>query len=197
MSTQPVVVMGIVVDGAENAHRVRKVMVISLLFASLIITNSVLQQVEDNSDIMNRLMGLMLGLLVPACGYAGAKRADRNLLGCFWGCNAFSAVCNTMAVGMWILIITVYAEDVRRSYNTCYGDFCEVGQGNVNTCLTHDSCHVGLGNADEIVPNVTLCTYVQPIVVVRAYIQPDAPLVGGRTCPEIKRSYEMITKEKW
>ena len=193
MATEPVVVMGIVVEGAENAHRVRKVMVISMLFAVLIITNSVLQQVEDSSEPMERLMGLLLGLLVPACGYAGAKRGERNLLGCFWGCNAFSAVCNIMAVGMWILIITVYAEDVKSAHNTCYGDYCEIGIGNTNACLMHESCR----DLEGIVANETVCVYHEPTSQVRAYIQQDAPLVGGRTCPEIKRSYEMITKEKW
>ena len=67
-------------------------MAISMVFAVLIIANSVMQQIEENGDTMNRLVGLMLGLLVPACGYAGAKNANRSLLSCFWGCNAFSAV---------------------------------------------------------------------------------------------------------
>ena len=91
-----------------------------MVFAVLIIANSVMQQIEENGDTMNRLVGLMLGLLVPACGYAGAKNANRSLLSCFWGCNAFSAVCNTMAVAMWILIILVYDEDITSAHQTCY-----------------------------------------------------------------------------
>ena len=43
-------------------------MAISMVFAVLIIANSVMQQIEENGDTMNRLVGLMLGLLVPACG---------------------------------------------------------------------------------------------------------------------------------
>ena len=104
---------------AERAGR-RQVMAISMVFAVLIIANSVMQQIEENGDTMNRLVGLMLGLLVPACGYAGAKNANRSLLSCFWGCNAFSAVCNTMAVAMWILIILVYDEDITSAHQTCY-----------------------------------------------------------------------------
>ena len=95
-------------------------MAISMVFAVLIIANSVMQQIEENGDTMNRLVGLMLGLLVPACGYAGAKNANRSLLSCFWGCNAFSAVCNTMAVAMWILIILVYDEDITSAHQTCF-----------------------------------------------------------------------------
>ena len=98
----------------------RQVMAISMVFAVLIIANSVMQQIEENGDTMNRLVGLMLGLLVPACGYAGAKNANRSLLSCFWGCNAFSAVCNTMAVAMWILIILVYDEDITSAHQTCF-----------------------------------------------------------------------------
>lgn len=190
---QPVVVMGIVVEGAENAARVRKVMVISLLFALLIITNSVLQQVEDKSDPMQRVMSLMLPLLVPACGYMGAKRGDRACIGCFWGCNAFSAVCNTMTVGMWILMITLYAEDVTAAHQACYGDYCDVdsSRGNYRTCIEHEACQ-GL---EGIVINQTRCVYQGPRS--GAVIQHEAPLVGGRTCPEIERSYQMITKEKW
>ena len=192
---EPVVVMGIVVEGAENASRVKKVMCISLLFAILIITNSVLQQVEDNSDPMERLMGLLLGLLVPACGYLGAKRADRTFLGCFWGCNAFSAVCNTMAVGMWILIITLYRDDVTLAHQRCYGNYCEIrtAYGSHATCTNEQACQ-GLEGID----NHTLCVYVGPTSPPSPVaIQRDAPLVGGRTCTEIRRSYEMITKEKW
>lgn len=197
MSAEPIVVMGIVVEGAENASRVRKVIVISMLFAVLIITNSVLQQVEDKSEPMERLMGLLLGLLVPACGYIGAKRSDRALLGCFWGCNAFSAVCNTTAVGMWLLIITMYRDDVLEAYEMCYGDYCEVGGSgagwSTDVCLNQEACR----DVDEIIPNQTRCLYHPPKQPHKATVQEGAPLVGGRTCPEIKRSYDMITKEKW
>ena len=193
--SEPVVVLGIVVEGAENASRVRKVVVISLLFALLIITNSVLQQLEDNSEPMERVMSVLLPLLVPACGYVGAKRADRTFLGCFWGCNAFSAVCNAMTVGMWILMITLYSEDVTRAHQACYGDFCQVGvpYGNTNTCTEHEMCR----GREGIVVNQTRCAYETPRQPVAIVIQHEAPLVGGRTCPEIKRSYEMLTKEKW
>lgn len=185
--------MGILVEGAENATRVRKVMVISVLFAILIITNSILQQVEDKSDPIQKAMSLMLPLLVPACGYMGAKRGDRACLGCFWGCNAFSAVCNTMTVGMWILMITLYADDVTEAHQACYGDYCDVDSdhGNYRTCIQHEACQ-GL---EGIVVNQTRCVYQGPRAGV--VIQRQAPLVGGRTCPEIKRSYEMLTKEKW
>ena len=193
--SDPVVVMGIVVEGAENASRVRKVMVISLLFAALIIANSVLQQVEDNSEPMERVMSVLLPLLVPACGYLGAKRADRTCLGCFWGCNAFSAVCNAMTVAMWILMITLYSEDVTRAHEACYGDYCQVGvsYGNTNTCVEHEMCR----SLEGIVVNQTRCAYQMPRQPLAVVIQHEAPLVGGRTCPEIKRSYEMLTKEKW
>lgn len=190
---QPVVVMGIEVP-SEDASRVRTVMVISLLFAFLIIINSVLQQVEDKeSDPGQRVMSMILPLLVPACGYMGAKRGDRACLGCFWGCNAFSALCNTMTVGMWILMITLYADDVKTAHQMCYGDYCDVGisHGNYRTCVEHEACQ-GL---EGLVVNQSRCVYQGPREA--AVKQHQAPLVGGRTCPEIKRSYEMITKEKW
>merc|ERR1719487_3145319 len=35
---------------------------------------------------------LFVGLLVPFCGYFGAKRSDRYLMGCFCGCAWFQVV---------------------------------------------------------------------------------------------------------
>ena len=32
------------------------------------------------------LLGLVLGLSVPVCGYFGAKRSDERLMCCFCGC---------------------------------------------------------------------------------------------------------------
>jgi len=39
------------------------------------------------------VLGLALALLVPACGYFGAKREDSNLVGCFSCCNCLSCCC--------------------------------------------------------------------------------------------------------
>lgn len=35
--------------------------------------------------------GVVLALLVPACGYFGAKERNTTLLQCFWCCNACGA----------------------------------------------------------------------------------------------------------
>ena len=45
------------------------------------------------SAIFTPLLNMMFGLLVPYCGYVGAKRKDRNLLCCFCGCNFCAAAC--------------------------------------------------------------------------------------------------------
>jgi hypothetical protein len=118
-ATEPIIVMGISVEGIENATLVRKVMVVSVIFACFITFNSVMQMAEDSGNSFQRMTGLLMALLVPACGYVGAKRQERNLLGCFWGCNLFSGVCNTMAVVMWFIMVTSFTSDVDSAYERC------------------------------------------------------------------------------
>lgn len=39
------------------------------------------------------LLGLLVALCVPGCGYLGAKHLNSRLLACFWGCSACNAAC--------------------------------------------------------------------------------------------------------
>jgi hypothetical protein len=48
-------------------------------------------------------MSVSIGLLVPLCGYLGVKQANKWLMGCFCGCNAFH--CCTGIISMVTLLI--------------------------------------------------------------------------------------------
>lgn len=47
------------------------------------------------------VLGLLVSLCVPGCGYWGAKHLNSKLLGCFWGCSICSAVWGL--VGLMVL----------------------------------------------------------------------------------------------
>ena len=75
----PIVVMGIEVEGMENAVLVRKVIATSVLFVCLIIFNNVMSMAEDAGQQANKILGLVMALMVPACGYFVRVRCPREM----------------------------------------------------------------------------------------------------------------------
>jgi len=57
------------------------------------------------SGIPAAVVAIMVGLLVPLCGYFGARQNHRSLLCCFWSCNALGGCCSCLSLvsGMMIL----------------------------------------------------------------------------------------------
>ena len=105
---QGAVIYGIVVEDPRSAVLVRKVIRLSTIAAVLVIVNAIISmtspihqlQPNRNDNINNTIIfQIGLGLLVPACGYYGAKQRRRDLLKWFWGCNACQAVLSLFAVG--------------------------------------------------------------------------------------------------
>lgn len=88
------VVIGIPVANPTTANLVRNVVrVASAMTIFLISQNVVLALLSDEStDLFNVVVSTFIALLIPACGYYGAKQRDRSLVCCFCGCSCFNAV---------------------------------------------------------------------------------------------------------
>jgi len=77
--------------------------------------NQVAHSSEEAPDITEWLlqslpsmsMNMMCGMLVPLCGFIGAKRNQQCLLGCFCGCSALSCICSLIFA--MILLVTTCA----------------------------------------------------------------------------------------
>ena len=107
---QHAVVYGIVVEDPHSASLVKKVMAMSVITAVLVVVGGIIQATgntptmpgQDNAFAENKsymaLGSIALGLLMPACGYFGAKNRNKNLLGWFWGCNCCAATINVINV---------------------------------------------------------------------------------------------------
>jgi hypothetical protein len=168
-----VVVMGIPVEGLENQRLVKRVMVVSVIFAVVICCTSVLQMTKETGNTLSRFMGLCLGLLVPACGYLGAKRGDRNLLGCFWGCNLFSGVCNVMACTMWIVMVTLFSDEIDTAYERCQADPKYVETGAVASvsgggqCTQIKKAHATIHDETWIIALTIVFAFINIIMNVR------------------------------
>lgn len=52
------------------------------------------------------LINIMLGLMVPACGYFGAKNRNRSLLSCFYGWSMAQACCGGITVFFLFTILS-------------------------------------------------------------------------------------------
>jgi hypothetical protein len=102
---QGAVIYGIVVEDPRSAVLVRKVIRLSTIAAVLVIVGNVINtmspinQLQPKRNDYSGFVQIGLGLLVPACGYYGAKQRRRDLLKWFWGCNACQAVLSLFAVG--------------------------------------------------------------------------------------------------
>lgn len=49
-------------------------------------------------NLVSAVIGIGIGLLVPACGYFGAKQQNKDLTCCFCGCNFLGACCAVFSV---------------------------------------------------------------------------------------------------
>jgi len=109
-------VFGLSFEDPEVAALVRKVLRISMVGALFVVVNKVvrwetLKNTDDghehNTNIYDLIISIMIGLLVPACGYFGAKKKDKNLLGCFYGWSLGCGICGGLsAMFMCMYMVT-------------------------------------------------------------------------------------------
>ena len=96
------VVYGMVLDDERTATLVRRVMNISVVIAVLVLIRAFMSPTP--------FYVILIPILIPFCGYFGAKNRDLNLLTCFWVSNLILAiVCVIYGVyGVWIIAETTH-----------------------------------------------------------------------------------------
>ncbi|CAK9005596.1 unnamed protein product [Durusdinium trenchii] len=112
----------------------RRVLYLSVLLAVYVVVNALVHyafdvaaiesaisqiravtEMKGRYDMAGLLIGLMpglaysivLGLLVPLCGYFGAKSDSQGLVGCFCGCNALQCGCSICGLVMTVLTLAL------------------------------------------------------------------------------------------
>jgi hypothetical protein len=55
-------------------------MTVSITFVLLTVFSAILSSSAGGSTIASSMVQMTIGLMVPACGYFGAKRRDNNLV---------------------------------------------------------------------------------------------------------------------
>jgi len=96
-------VYGMRIANPRLATLTRRVLTLSAVIALLNIIIRIVAYFLSRNQISGRnllaaLVSAGLSLLVPACGYFGAKNSDRNLACCFCGCNLLGSACNIFSI---------------------------------------------------------------------------------------------------
>ncbi|CAK0818717.1 unnamed protein product [Prorocentrum cordatum] len=92
----PQPVFGLQIHDPHMARLTRRVLLVSIVSGVLAVFNAI--RSSGGEPAYATLFGIFFALLVPACGYFGAKRSDETLTCCFCGCNLLSAVFQIIAL---------------------------------------------------------------------------------------------------
>eukprot|EP00933_Yihiella_yeosuensis_P071540 TRINITY_DN79745_c0_g1_i1.p1 TRINITY_DN79745_c0_g1~~TRINITY_DN79745_c0_g1_i1.p1 ORF type:complete len:250 (+),score=28.60 TRINITY_DN79745_c0_g1_i1:69-752(+) len=110
------------------------------------------------------LIAMVFGLMVPCCGYWGARNNDRNLTFCFCGCNCLGGCLNIILIcsmGFTLLCLTAVQSECRpvagEKSNSCPAimETCsQMGKkySSYETCFAHLN--------DDIIPTVTTVLFI-------------------------------------
>lgn len=95
-------VYGLNIQNGRLATLTKRVLTMALLSAILVIIGQVARIVigQDKSlhTIAASLLAMGCGLLIPCCGYFGAKNSSRELTCCFCGCNCLLSILNIVSL---------------------------------------------------------------------------------------------------
>lgn len=126
-------------EEASKGEMKRRVLFLSVILAVYVVVNALVQYVFDAAAIESALeqismvtdvkgapslaklllrtiptlaFTIFLGLLVPLCGYLGAKQNSQGLVGCFCGCNFIHCSCSICAlIGSIIVLFMLSAAE--------------------------------------------------------------------------------------
>jgi len=100
-------------DGANGHHiplanlqpntqkLLRNVKTLASTLAFLAITKNIIILYFFDGMYTN-MASMLISVLIPYCGYEGARKRNRAMVTCFWGCNAFSVI-NFMLQAYWAI----------------------------------------------------------------------------------------------
>lgn len=93
------VVFGLNIQSPRLASLTRRVLVLAVIAAVIVIVRAALQlaTLPANQALVG-IIGAIFGLLVPACGYFGAKWNNENLTCCFCACNFLGGCCMLLGI---------------------------------------------------------------------------------------------------
>lgn len=97
----PQAVFGLQINDQRLAKLTRRVLAVAALSALLQIVTGLVNYgfgSAKGNGLSSVIISILISLLVPMCGYFGAKNSDANLTCCFCGCNFLSACCTIFSL---------------------------------------------------------------------------------------------------
>lgn len=107
-------VFGLVIQDHRLARLTKRVMCISIVAAVWIIASQAIYyfQATSTTSAAQTFGFVALALLVPCCGYFGAKNSDQNLMCCYCGCNFLQCCANLVFAAVVVLSSAFLAQVV-------------------------------------------------------------------------------------
>lgn len=131
-------VYGLNIQNGRLAQLTKRVLTMAMLAAILVViqqvANFVISHDKSAQTVGAGLLGLVFALLVPCCGYWGAKNSSRELTCCFCGCNCVLSVLTVINV----LLVYIGYMTFKYLVDNCEPDapdpqsMCQPGGGNMN-----------------------------------------------------------------
>ncbi|CAE8597993.1 unnamed protein product [Polarella glacialis] len=107
----PQLIFGLPIQNERLAKLTRKVLIVALVSAVLVLIRGFIGLASGGgAQAPEQVLGMALALLVPICGYLGAKKSDQVLTCCFCCCNLLGS-CLTIFV-----FVTAFAASGVLSY---------------------------------------------------------------------------------
>jgi hypothetical protein len=176
---QPTVVFGLQIHNARLAQLTKRVLIFAIISMVIVAINFILGLVRPApstgapiSPLYGGLATLACGLLVPCCGYWGAKNSDKTLTFAFCCCNGLGCLCNIVAIVSMFL--------VSKGLQQWTSSKCEPGAETGNTCPSQQGWKSLCPNKeehacwkylqDDILPNYQTFMMISIIVSIPAII---------------------------
>ena len=133
MVGQPVaMVYGIPMQDSDTAKKVQRVIVCAGITALCAVIYYTFLFVESGAPVI--IVNLGVALLIPACGYFGAKNKNKGLLCAFWGCNFLTCLCFGCLAICILVIIAIFHQWLAILHP--FSDCC----AKIDTCGYLSSC---------------------------------------------------------
>lgn len=162
-------VYGLQIHDNRLAALTKKVLTLACISAVLMIANQIVTIAAQGGSLQPRTLGLAVlaiacGLLVPCCGYFGAKNSDQNLTCCFCGCNCLGCVFTIINVGVLFMTVSL----IKYVLDTCGPGSTDPNCQNINwsqLCpnLPEDECYTHLQDTEH---NLQILTGVSVICAI-------------------------------
>jgi hypothetical protein len=198
-----VVVYGMRMPSREIAGTVRKVLIISVIGALVVIALTVLNftVLRDRTTITQSVLSCVVGISIPVIGWIGAKTTNRSIVGIF--CS-FSLSCGLFNLISYVILMAS-AGWIDKYLDQCLPNGTVIINGTVDKTICQDYTHDSIRNVyiiascvslpviilqclggyygnslyASLTPEMVLEYGVQPYAGPQPYIQPTVAVVGS------------------